>query len=277
MVHPDDTTIERFAMGGLDDDAAFIAHVGGCQDCSRKLQREATIELAMLDVQSRVTPTAEARAPAPMVRARLARRVIGPAFVFAAAAAMLAWVGHQRGRSQRTSSEANAVRVVSCPDGPKQVECIADAHRSGSHLEYPQGTSLAALGSEPGLTVHIEPKLSDGTLVELDDFLVKAKADLKTCAEKAIVSQDAPMRVGQVGISFAIGPSGQMQEAQQSVTVHNAVANPPDLPSRRPRSPALDADLTIARCLSGTTSKFPFKGNGQIVRVSLTAKYVWRE
>ncbi len=197
MNHPDHDTIERFVMGALDDDAAFIEHVAGCDDCSRKLQREAAIELAMHEVQASVETTprvAESEAPvAPVVRSLRARRVIGPVLAFAAAAAMIAWVGHQRDVRRTRPEAASAVRVVACPDGPDQLDCIGDAHRTGARLEYPKGTPLAALGSEPGLPVYVEPKFSDGNLTEMDDLLVRAKSAFKTCAEKAIVTQDAPM------------------------------------------------------------------------------------
>lgn len=51
--HPSLETFELFTMGALEDDAAFVAHVAGCDACSARLQREAELELLMKDVPVR--------------------------------------------------------------------------------------------------------------------------------------------------------------------------------------------------------------------------------
>jgi hypothetical protein len=291
MSHPDDSTIERYVMGALDDDAAFVAHVGGCPECSRKVQREAEIELAMIDVRSRAAKLAPVRAAALVAEAHvpggsspaalrdprrggrfdLARRAIGPALVLAAAAAFLLWVGQQRIRAQRASSEGAAVRVVTCPDGPEQLRCVAEANRSGAQLEYPKGTPLAALGSEPGLTVYVAPKSSEGPVPQAEEFLAKATIDLKTCGEKAIVVQEAPMQTGEVGLNFSIAADGRVRASETSLVLHTG------RPVEDLDAPMVPTDLALARCLRTTAHAFPFKGTGQSMRLSISAKYVWRE
>jgi hypothetical protein len=275
MSHPDDSTIDRFAMGALDDTASFVAHVGGCEECSRKLRRAAEIELAMFDVPARAaisTTVAEARAPGALpVCASLARRALGPTLAFAAAAAILLWAGRERLRSRRDPAGGGVVQVVSCPEGPKQIECIAQAHRSGAQLEYPKGTSLAALGSEPGFTVDLVPRFSEGVLVDTDEFLTKVKADLMACANRAIVSQDAPLRTGEVGVKFSIASGGRVEVSEVAIVLSRAPAIP------GPEDSASSTDLVLGRCLRSTIAAFPFKSGVGTTRVSLSARYVWRE
>ena len=51
--HPTLETFELFTMGALEDDAAFVEHVAGCDACSARLQREAQLELVLKDVPAR--------------------------------------------------------------------------------------------------------------------------------------------------------------------------------------------------------------------------------
>jgi hypothetical protein len=282
MSHPDDSTIERFVMGGLDDEESFIAHVSACEECSRKLQREAELEVSLIDVRQRAAeldvlearvrfeaqPIAEATVHP--LRARLARSA--PVFAAAAAVLLLAGVGARRFVASRTSdtTAGAATAVVSCPDGDDQIGCIARAHRAGNLVEYPKGP-LAALGSEPGLSLYLEPRFSDGVVVEVDDFIVKAKADLAACAETVIVSEKSPVQTGEVGINFTIAPGGNVEQSQTSLVLHNV---PPKFDIDAPMG---GTDMALGRCLSKTVHAFPFKGASRPVRLSFIAKYVWRE
>jgi hypothetical protein len=284
MSHPDNSTIERFVMGGLDDDEAFIAHVAVCEECSRKLQREAELEVSMLEVrqlasengalepaEAQVAPAQPAHGPRQLSRMSRAARAIGPVLAFAAAAAVALWAGHRRLTPQSASGEGAAVQVVSCPEGPKQLRCIAEAHRAGSRLEYPKGTPLADLGSEPGFSVYVEPRFSDGVDVDVDELLVKARADLKACSEQAIVTQDAPLQIGEIGLNFTIAPDGRVEETQTSVVLH-APRPVVDLDPPMERT-----DIVLSRCLRTTVYAFPFKRVARPVRMSFIAQYVWRE
>ncbi len=275
MSHPDDSTIERFVMGMLDDDADFVAHVSGCDECSRKLQREAEVELAMFEIRarasaSRVAEARAARAPAP--RARRAWRVLGPALAFAAAATVIAWVGHRRMRPAPSDATA-AVRVVTCPDGPRQLECIAEANRSGARLEYPKDSPIAALGREPGLTVHVRPRSSDGFVPEIDARFRQITSDFEACARQAIVWQNAPLRTGEVLLSVTIEPDGRTHDWRPAIVVSQG--EPPAYVEQP--APAFDIDMELARCLRRAVEAVPFGRRDRAVRVSLSAMYVWRE
>lgn len=277
MSHPDDGTIERFVMGMLDDDADFVAHVAGCDECSRKLQREAEVELAMFEIGARASASraAEARAAAaPAPRAKLARRVLGPALAFAAAAALIVWVGHRRMRPAPSDATA-AVRVVTCPDGPRQLECIAEANRSGARLEYPKDSPIAALGREPGLTVHVGPQSSDGFVPEIDARFQQITSDFEACARQTIVWQNAPLRTGEVLLSVTIDPDGRTHDWRPAVVVSRG--EPPAYAERPARGPALDMEMELARCLRRAVEAVPFERRDRAVRVSLSATYVWRE
>jgi hypothetical protein len=182
----------------------------------------------------------------------------------------VAWTGHHRLERDRAAREGAAVQVVACPDGPKQLVCIAEAHRSGTQLEYPKGP-LAALGREPGLTILLEPRSSEGIAVEVDEFLVKAKAELRTCAEEAIVSQNAPIQTGEVGINFTIAPNGSIEQTQTSFVFHKGRPIPDS------DTPMAGPDVALARCMRKAVNTFPFKGADKPVRLSFSTKYVWRE
>jgi hypothetical protein len=282
MSHPDDSTIELFAMGALDDDADFIAHVAACDACSRKLQRQAELELSMVDVRKRADAlgvleglegAASARLASAPIRSRLARRTIGAALVFAAAAAVVVGIGAQRLRAHRApeSAGAAAVAVVSCPDGPKQLDCIAEAHRSGRLLEYPKGTPVAALGAEPGFSVYLEPRSSDGAPPELESLLAHGKESLETCAGQAPLTEDKPFRTGEVGLTFLIGPDGKVEDTETALVLREPMQYP-DV-----EEPLAGTDATLSRCLRKTVHAHAFTGTGRPVQVTIIAKYVWRE
>lgn len=275
MSHPDESTIRRFAMGELDVDPGFVAHVAACDDCSRKLQAEAELEVAMLDVRRRAAAAgtlepALAHAPGPQPRrTSVARRVLGPALAFAAAAAVLVWAGHDRLRARLVGDDPVA-RVVSCPEGPAQLACIAEAHRSGSRLEYPKGNALAALGSERGLTVVVEPRSSDGASIDAAAFLATARTEIPRCAAAAIVTQDAPIMTGAVGVNFTVGPDGRVTEPPLAFVLAKEPA------SAEIEQPLIASDRAVIDCLRRTVRAFAFPPLGP-VRMSIAVKYVWRE
>ena len=52
--HPDPASFEAFILEDLPEDEvpAFLAHVSACDDCAAKLQGEAQLELALIDVHA---------------------------------------------------------------------------------------------------------------------------------------------------------------------------------------------------------------------------------
>ena len=94
--HPDLASFELFTMGALEDDAAFVAHVSGCEACSATLAREAALELLMKDVPAR--PRA----------LRTVTRLAVPFAAIAVAAAVLVAARHRTPSRDKTTSTATA-------------------------------------------------------------------------------------------------------------------------------------------------------------------------
>jgi hypothetical protein len=273
--HPEDSTIELFAMGALgEEEDAFVAHVAGCDECSRKLQREATLELTLMDVRAALGAEAHAAVDATEpARPKRARRVLGPAFVFAAAAALLLWLGRDAIHPRQPTAEVKPVPVVACPEGPRQLECIAAAHRDGAYLEYPKGTALAALGSTPGLTLSIALRGSRGVVEGIEDFIAKVESEMRHCADHVLVSQEAPMLTGEVAVDFAVSPEGRVSDARTSTVVHTSL----QAYQAATNASAVARDSAMAECLGSAVIKVPLTARERPTRVEMTAKYVWRE
>lgn len=73
--HPTLETFELFTMGALEDDAAFVAHVAGCDACSARLRREAQLEMLMKQVPTR-KPGRILRLAVPLVAIAAAAAVV---------------------------------------------------------------------------------------------------------------------------------------------------------------------------------------------------------
>jgi hypothetical protein len=287
--HPDDRMIERFVEGALDDDEgdAFVAHVAGCDACSAKLQREAVLELALMDVQKRrtdavakeadeasmvaaakelaaVRPLGAAKAPS---RRKVERRSILPALAFAAAAAAVVYVGRDL-TSAKHSAELRPVAV--CPDGPKQAECIAEARRAGRSLEYPQRIAASAGNGVPGLEVEIEAMTPALSIPAVEATMATLRPVLTKCLENGLSVQTAPTMTGEFAIEAEIGPSGDpWTPGLRWFTTDSTDAGSADV--------VPDYLRQTIPCAMAAVQKAHFSLNGTPTRLEITVKFVWRE
>jgi hypothetical protein len=150
--HPDDRAIESFVLGTLDassiDRGAFVAHVSRCDACAAKLQREARLEVALVEVRASL-PIARAPRPAPRVL-RWTPRAAGAVAVALAAAALLLFIRREpplRREAKITTPEPlRPLAPVVCPDGPAQARCVDDAHVHGLYVRYPEWCGAPSLG-----------------------------------------------------------------------------------------------------------------------------------
>src|SRR6266511_2403751 len=137
--HVDDDELIAFVLGDLPAQrcVGFEAHVSACSACAERLQREAALELSLVEVAAARRTTAPRR----QSERRWRRALVMAAPL--AAAALLALVGTW----PRHALAPTVVRVapVVCPDGHDQASCIEDAHRAGLMVRYPFSAS-AALG-----------------------------------------------------------------------------------------------------------------------------------
>ena len=154
MDHPRASAFERFIIGALTDveSASFVTHVSDCDACAKKLEAEAQLELAIVEVH------AASNASRPVRRAPPARRwrLIGVgAGSLALAAALFVVLGrrheaHDAARVQTaTVSARRAVEPIPltvCPDDLEQEKCVEEAHRHGLFVSYPPWASGPPLG-----------------------------------------------------------------------------------------------------------------------------------
>jgi hypothetical protein len=248
MNHPDDATIEQFAIGAFESDA-FIEHVASCDACSAKLQREARLELALLEVrEAERTGIADAVPSVPPKRtSSWAKR---PAFVtagltlLAAAAALFIYVK----RPNHDASAERALKVVNCPDGSRQLRCIADANREGSYIEYPRDPRLLRFGATPGFTAVVDPSLDD------------ARESIERCLEQHITAREPHVRI----LVFAA-----------VVEEDGRVIAPVE-----PRSAVyreMNSSGAFLMCMDRAMKHAKFVPNGHRTMVEQHLSYIWRE
>jgi anti-sigma factor RsiW len=112
--------LEQYIQGALDGDEAraLEAHAGSCARCAAALQREARLELGLLEV---------ARAPVSLraFRGRRARLGAAAAVLAATAAAALAFLVQPR------PALDGPPRLVRCEDPRQASECLASAQYEG--------------------------------------------------------------------------------------------------------------------------------------------------
>jgi hypothetical protein len=265
--HPDDTLIERFIIGALegDDESAFLAHVGSCDACSDKLAAEARLELTLMDV-ARVSRDARVTPIRPSQRARLKAAL---PVVFAAAAAVALYVGRgswlgTRSAATQESAGAAPVAVASCPNDARQLDCIAEAHRDGRRLEYPRGGALAALGTNPGLSVLVECGPPDAPIEGFETMTSALRSIVEGCIADNLNVQAAPVLSGHYTLHVALDAGGKVLTADPVIMLGWNNAPPPAY------SPTIG-------CFEDKAKALHFPGNGKITRFDTEILFVWRE
>lgn len=118
MSHIDPEQFEQYVIGALGDEAASAleAHTASCQTCAAALQREAQLELGLMEV---------AALPVPL-SARRPRRFIAATALSLAAAAGLAFFANL----ERPPPAEGAPRLARC-DVSGSSECVARAQFDG--------------------------------------------------------------------------------------------------------------------------------------------------
>ncbi len=161
--HPNAAAFEAFVIGALDEPerAKFVEHVSTCDMCAATLEREAAVELALMDVHEAskkkrsVRPTSTVPLRNDIVPLRRASIVVG---AVAIAAALFLFLRSRdpkeatTGPAMTMTVQANAppetapIPPVTCLDGMGQEKCIEDAHRHGLFVVYPPWAKSPPLG-----------------------------------------------------------------------------------------------------------------------------------
>jgi hypothetical protein len=260
--HPEPARIELFVLGALDEaeSVLFTDHVAACDLCSAKLAEEAKLELSLLELPKNRSAAAAPRPRRP--RPRSAFVALG----FAAAAAVTAlWIGRGALTAKRDAVAVAPRPVASCPDGIGQLDCIAEAHRDGRVLEYPGAgkSPLAALGTEPGLSVLIEAGAPVPPMPEFADAVATLRPAIEACIERNLTTQSKPIITGQYVTQTEIAADGVVVSANTLVIVHG------------PRAGAEVWPTTT--CFEGYWKARRFPAVGHTTRAETTIKFVWRE
>jgi hypothetical protein len=275
MIHPDDATIERFAIGALEGEEDFVAHLVGCAECSAKLQREAVVELSLLEVREArgeqpPLATAVPEAERPSISRFRRPAVIAGFGALAVAAATLLYVGRGARPLDPTAAGASgtvaAVPVVSCPDGPRQASCIAKANLEGSYVEYPRDPNLLGLGKTPGLTISLSlVGTPNPPLPGIEEVVESLREPIAQCIDTHLgASRETSMAM----FSFTT-----VVEAGGEVSTTSRVRSALKMRGTGEVPPVVGK---VMPCIASTMERTKFSSNGKRTVIEIAVRYVWR-
>lgn len=118
--HPTTEVLERYVIGALEllEQAEVEAHAASCARCAAALQREAALELRLMEVAAVAPPPGQRALPA-----RVTGALVGLSMAVAAVLAAVMYVP--------PPPAAGAPRVVRCDDPGSAADCAARAGYEG--------------------------------------------------------------------------------------------------------------------------------------------------